>query len=122
MLPIQPTNHHPLTATQEPYEKAYHLTKIIEELSGEKVRRKGQYIEKKGKKKRQDRKSNGRRQENKRRDSKVESNDCPEIPATGEPSSPASREGKGIGGGGSNSGCDLYLVINKSNSRRQRSE
>ena len=36
--------------------------------------------------KRKDRKSNRTRQKNKRRDSKVESNDSPEIPDTGETS------------------------------------
>ena len=56
-------------------QKAYLLTKNIEEFSGEKVKRMGQQAEK-----RKDRKGNSTRQKNKRLDSKEESNDSPEIP------------------------------------------
>ena len=53
----------------------------------EKVRRMDQHAGKKEEeKKRQDRKSNRTRQKNKRGDSKVESNDSPEIPERGETS------------------------------------
>ena len=66
MLYIPPINLLLLAAKQEPYKKAYLLKKNIEEFSG-------QLAEK-------DRKSNRTRQKNKRGDSKVESNDSPEIP------------------------------------------
>ena len=47
MLHIPPTNLLLLTAKQEPYKKAYLLTKNIEEFSGKKkCRRKGQQAEK----------------------------------------------------------------------------
>ena len=46
MLHIPPTNSLLLTAKQEPYKKAYLLTKSIEEFSGKKFRRKGQQPEK----------------------------------------------------------------------------
>ena len=46
MLHIPPTNCLLLTAKQEPYKKAYLLTKNIEEFSGKKLRRKGQQAEK----------------------------------------------------------------------------
>ena len=45
MLHIPPTNWLLLTAKQEPYKKAYLLTKNIEEFSGKKFRRKGQQAE-----------------------------------------------------------------------------
>ena len=45
MLHIPPTNSLLLTAKQEPYKKAYLLTKNIEEFSGKKFRRKGQQAE-----------------------------------------------------------------------------
>ena len=45
MLHIPPTNCLLLTAKQEPYKKAYLLTKNIEELSGKRFRRKGQQVE-----------------------------------------------------------------------------
>ena len=45
MLHILPTNLLPLAAKQEPYKKAYLLTKNIEEFSGKKFRRKGQQAE-----------------------------------------------------------------------------
>ena len=45
MLHIPPTNCLLLTAKQEPYKKAYLLTKNIEEFSGKKFRRKGQQAE-----------------------------------------------------------------------------
>ena len=45
MLHIPPTNCLLLTAKQEPYKKAYLLTKHIEEFSGKKLRRKGQQAE-----------------------------------------------------------------------------
>ena len=46
MLHIPPTNYHIPAAKQESYQNAYLLTKNIEELSGEKFRRMGQYAEK----------------------------------------------------------------------------
>ena len=45
MVHIPPTNCLLLTAKQEPYKKAYLLTKNIEEFSGKKFRRKGQQAE-----------------------------------------------------------------------------
>ena len=82
MMHIPPTNLLLLAAKQEPYEKAHFLTKNIEEFSGKKVRGMDKQAEKKPK----NRKSNGTRQKNKRGDSKVESNDSPEIPDRGETS------------------------------------
>ena len=46
MLHISPTNLLLLAAKQEPYNKAYLLTKNIEEFSGKKFRRKDQQAEK----------------------------------------------------------------------------
>ena len=46
MLNIPPTNLLLLASKQEPYKKAYLLTKNIEEVSGKKFRRKGQKAEK----------------------------------------------------------------------------
>ena len=46
ILHIPPTNCLLLTAKQEPYKKAYLLTKNIEEFSGKKFRRKDQQAEK----------------------------------------------------------------------------
>ena len=46
MLHIPPTNLLLLTAKQEPYKKAYLLTKNIEEFSWKTFRRKGQQAEK----------------------------------------------------------------------------
>ena len=68
-----------LAAKQESCKKAYLLANNIEEFSGKKLRRKDQQAEKK-----QDRKGNRTRQKNKRGDSKLESNDRPEIPDKGE--------------------------------------
>ena len=79
MLHTPPTNVLLLAATQEPYKKAYLLTKNIEEFSGKKFRRKGQQAEK-------DRKGNRTRQKNKRGDCKMESNDSPEIKDRGKTS------------------------------------
>ena len=45
MLHIPPTNCLLLTAKQEPYKKAYLLTKNIEEFSGKKFRKKDQQAE-----------------------------------------------------------------------------
>ena len=67
-------------AKMELYKKAYLLTKNIEKFSG-KVQKNGPADRKKN-----DRKSNKTRQKNKRGDSKVESNDSPEIPDRGEAS------------------------------------
>ena len=75
MLHIQPTNLLLLAAEQEPYKKAYLLTKNIRLIFWKKFRRMDQQAEK-----RKDGKSNRARQKNKRGDSKVESNDSPEIP------------------------------------------
>ena len=47
MLHIPPTSYHILAAKQEPYQKAYLLTKNIEEFSEKKARRMGQYAGKK---------------------------------------------------------------------------
>ena len=80
MMHILPTNLLPQAAKQEPYEKAYLLTKNIEQFSGKSS---GEWTSRQGKKK-EDRKSNRTRQKNKRGDSKVESNDSPEIPDRGE--------------------------------------
>ena len=77
MLHIPPTNLL-LAAKQEPYKKAYLLTKNIEEFSGKSS-------EGPAGRKRKDRKGN-RTTQNKRADSKVESNDSPEIPDIGETS------------------------------------
>ena len=88
MLHIPLTNILFLAAKQEPYKKAYLLTKNIRRIFRKKFRRMDQ---KAGKK---DRKSNRTRQKNKRGDSKVESNDSPEIPDRGEDiTSPASCRG-----------------------------
>ena len=81
MLHISPTNLLLLAAKQEPYQKkAYLLTKNIEEFSGtsseEWTRRQ----------KKDKRENNRTRQKNKRGNSKVESNDSPEIPDKGETS------------------------------------
>ena len=62
MLHIPAINYHLLAAKQEPYQKAYLLTKNTEEFLGKKS---GEWAS---------------RQKNERRDSKVESNDSPEIP------------------------------------------
>ena len=67
MLHMPPTNLHLLAAKQEPYKKAYVFTKNVEEFSGKSS---GEY-------------SNRTRQKNKRGNSKVESNDSPEIPDRG---------------------------------------
>ena len=81
MLPIPPANCLLLTAKQEPYKKAYLLTKNIEEFSGKSLEERASR-----KKMIKDRKGNRTRQKNKRGDSKVESNDSPEIPDRGETS------------------------------------
>ena len=78
MLHIAPTNLHLLAAKQEPYKKAYLLTKNIEEFSG---KNSGEWTSKQ-KKKQKDRKSNRTRQKNER----GESNDNPVIPDRGETS------------------------------------
>ena len=80
MLHIPPTNSL-LNAKQEPYKKAYLLTKNIEEFSGKKVQKNGPVG-----RKRLNKKSKRTRQKNNRGDSKVESNDSPEIPDRGETS------------------------------------
>ena len=54
MLYIPPANYHLLADKQEVYQKAYILTKNIEEFSGEKIRRCGQQA---GEKRGQDRHS-----------------------------------------------------------------
>ena len=82
MLHIPPTNLLLLAAKQEPYKKkAYLLMKYIKEFCWKKVQKNGP-----AGRKRSDRKSNRTRQKNKRGDSKVESNDSPEIPDRGETS------------------------------------
>ena len=64
---IPPTNYHFLTARQEPYQKGHLIMKHTEEIFGEKSHENGPA----GRKKRQDRKSNGSRQKNKRGESWV---------------------------------------------------
>ena len=81
MLHIPPTNSLLLTAKQEPYKKAYLLTKNIEEFSGKSLK-------KRASRQKKNRKGNKTRQKNKRGDSKVESNDSPEIQDRGETSHP----------------------------------
>ena len=93
MLLIPPTNCLLLTAKQEPYKKASLLTKNIEEFSGKSLE------ERASRQKMKDRKGNRTRQKNKRRDSKVESNDSPEIPDRGETSDIPGLP-SGVGGGG----------------------
>ena len=78
MLHIPPTNSLFLTAKQEPYKKAYFSTKNIEEFSGKSLE------ERASRQKKIRQKGNWTRQKNKREDSKVESNDNPEIPDRGE--------------------------------------
>ena len=80
MLRIPPTNCLLLTAKQEPYKKAYLFRKNIEEFSGKSLE------ERASMQKRLDRKGNRIKQKNMRGDSKVESNDSPEIPDRGETS------------------------------------
>ena len=80
MLHIPPTNLLLLAAKQEPYKKAYLLAKNIEEFSGKSSE---EWTSRQNTK---DRKSNRTRQKNKRGDSKVESNNSPEIPDRGETS------------------------------------
>ena len=80
MLHIPPTNCLLLTAKQEPYKKAYLLTKYIEEFSGKSLE------ERASRQKTIRQKENRTRQKNKRGDSKVESNDSPEILDRGETS------------------------------------
>ena len=81
MLHISPINLLLLAAKQDHTKTV--LTKNIEDFFWEKFWRTGQRAEKK---KGSDRKSNRTRQKNVRGDSKVESNDSPEIPDRGETS------------------------------------
>ena len=81
MLHIPPTNLLLLAAKQEPCKTAYLLMKNIEDFFLENFQKNGP-AGKKG----QNRKSNRTRQKNKRGDSKVESNESPEIPDRGETS------------------------------------
>ena len=81
MLHIPPTNLFLLAAKEEPYKKAYLLTKNIEAFSGKSSE---EWTNRQGKKK--IRQNNRARQKNKRGDSKVESNDSPEIPGRRETS------------------------------------
>ena len=82
MLHIPPTNLFLLAAKQEPYKKAYLLTKNIGRKFWKKLRRMDQQA---GKKKDKTEKVMTR-QKTKRGDSKVESNDSPAIPDRGETS------------------------------------
>ena len=86
MLHIPSTSSLLLAAKHESYNKACHSTKNIQEFSRKKSDREWTSILKKKKKRKEDRKSNKTRQKNKRGDSKVESNDSPEIPDRGETS------------------------------------
>ena len=79
MLHIPPTNCLLLTAKQEPYKKAFLLTKNVEEFS-----RKS--LEERACRQKKIRQSNRTRQKNKRGNRNVESNDSPEIPDRGETS------------------------------------
>ena len=81
MLHIPPTSLLLLAAKQESYKKAYLLTKNIGRIFWKKFRRMDQQAGKNP-----DRKGNRTRQKNKREDSKVGSNDSPEIPDRGETS------------------------------------
>ena len=81
MLYIPPTNFLLLAAKQEPNQKDYLLMKNTEEVSGKKS---GECASRQ--EKRRDRKSNRTQKKNKWGDSKVESNDSPEIPDRGETS------------------------------------
>ena len=47
MLHIPPTNYHVLAAKQESYQKAYLITKSMEQSSGDKVSRMDQWADKK---------------------------------------------------------------------------
>ena len=80
MQHIPPTNLLLLTAKQKPYKKAYLLTKNIEDFFLKKFRRKGQQAEED----KVERVTGLGRRTCKRGDSKVESNDSPEIPERGE--------------------------------------
>ena len=71
MLHRPPTNCLLLAAKQEPYKKAYLVTKKLEEFSGKSL---GEWA---SRQKKEDRNSNRARQKNKRGDSEVESNDTP---------------------------------------------
>ena len=84
MQHIPPTNLLLLAAKQEPYKKAYHLKKHIEEFSEKKSSR--EWTSRQKRKIQKQRKTDKNRQKNKRGDSKVESNDSPEIPGKGETS------------------------------------
>ena len=83
MLHIPSTSSLLLAAKHESYNKACHSTKNLQEFSRKKSDREWTSILKKKKKRKEDRKSNKTRQKNKRRDSKVELNDSPEIPHGG---------------------------------------
>ena len=92
MLHIPLTNLLLLAAKQEPYKKAYLSMKNIDEFLGKS-------LEGPAGRKRSDSKGNRTRQKNKRRDSKVESNDSPEIPDRGETSDiPGLPSGAAAGG------------------------
>ena len=78
MLQIPPNNLLLLATKQEPYKKAYLLTKNIGRIFWKQFSRMDQQAEK-----RYNRKSNRTRQKNKRGDSKVKSNDSPELPDRG---------------------------------------
>ena len=80
MLHTPPTNLLLLAAKQETYKKAYLLTKNIEEFSGKSLE------ERTTRQKKIRQKGYRTRQKNERRDSKVESNDIPELPGKGETS------------------------------------
>ena len=81
ILHIPPTNLLLLAAKQEPYKKAYLLTKNLEAFCGKSS---GEWVSRQTKERRKkDRTSSRRRQRNKTGNSKVESNDSPEIPDRG---------------------------------------
>ena len=80
MLHIPPTNYHLLAAKQEPNQKAYLFKKHIDNFLGQKSQENRPVGTKMDKTERAVRV--GRR----KRDSKVESNDCPEIPDRAETS------------------------------------
>ena len=77
-LHIPPTSLLLLAAKQVPYKKPYLLTTNMKTISGKSS---GEWASRQNK--RQDRKSHGSWQKNKRGDSKVAPNDSPEIPDGG---------------------------------------
>ena len=78
MMHIPPISYHQ-AAEQKPYQNAHLLTKKLSRIFWEKSQENGPVCTKT----KSNRKSKGSRQKNKRGDSRVESNDSPEIPDGG---------------------------------------